>query len=144
MSHEIEQIVDELLLERGRYEPLLLLQQEGTLKYRHYDAWRCDKSTSKSIDRNNCLDTVLSGESADILTTLKQAATYSRKLGLQSAMIRYVGWEDAAEKSLCLSSDSQMQEYLGTCYQPAQDRFQMDLFMDSPITAVLNGISESA
>ena len=49
-----------------------------------------------------------------------------------------MGWEDATEKPLCLSRDRQMLEYLSTSYEPAQNRFQMDLFMDSPITAVLN------
>ena len=48
MSHGIEQLVDQLLLERGSYEPLLLLQHMGSLKYRHYDAWRSGKAVNNS------------------------------------------------------------------------------------------------
>ncbi len=139
MSHEIEQIVDDLLFERSRYEPLLLLQHTGNLKYRHYDAWRSGKTTSK----NECLDAALLGELGDILTALKRAAIYAEKLGLESTTVSYTGWGDAAGLSLCLSRDSRMQIYLSTHYQPSQGRIQMDLFMDSPITGVLNSISKA-
>lgn len=140
MSHEIEQLVDQLLLERGSYEPLLLLQHEGSLKYRHYERWRSGKSNDKGRE---CLDAMLSGDSADIITTLKHAAIYAKKLILQPSVVNYMGWEDAAEKPLCLSRDRQMLEYLSTTYEPSQDRFQMDLFMDSPMTSVLNGIAKA-
>ena len=83
---------------------------------------------------------MLLGDVDVVLVTLKKAASYAQKLELQASVINYMGWEDATEKPLCLSRDRQMLEYLGTSYEPAQNRFQMDLFMDSPITAVLNAI----
>jgi len=90
MLQQIEQIVDELLLKRGSYEPLLLLQQTRVLNYRHYNAWR----TARNQDK--CLDAVLSGKQEEILEILKQAAHYANELQLEPIKINYTGWEDAA------------------------------------------------
>ena len=134
-SKETEHIVDGILFNRGYYEPLMFLQQQGSLDYHHYHVWR--------RGGEDCLDLLLSGDRGEILKSLVDAAKYAQKLGLEAIEHNYTGWKDAAETQLCLSNDKQLQSYLHTHYQLPQKRRQMDIFMDSPATRVSNTLVKS-
>ncbi len=131
----IQAVVDELLLDFGRYEPLELLQREGRLLYADYEAWRGGEVES--------LDDLLMGAADAIKQQLQLAAAYAGSLGLVAQTEDYSGWGQADGERLKLHSDPVMNQMLGQVWRPAEDRPQLDLFMDSPAVSLGNGIREA-
>ena len=134
-SHRIEQQVDELLLDFGRYEPLELLQREGLLTYADYEAWRAGELET--------LDDALLGETSAIRRLLDHASAYTNRLGLIGRQEGYSSWGAKPGGQLHIHSDPQLEQAIGLVWWPAEDRPQMDLFMDSPATTLANAVRDA-
>ena len=134
-SHRIEQQVDELLLDFGRYEPLELLQREGLLAYADYEAWRAGELET--------LDNALTGETSAIRRLLDHASAYAGRLGLVGRQEGYSGWGAKHGGKLRIHSNHQLEQAIGLIWWPAEDRPQMDLFMDSPAITLANAVRDA-
>ena len=98
-----------------------------------YLAWRRGQIGS--------LDEVL----ADRLATrcqLESAQAFALKLGLTAEQVVYEGWEDNAGLDLLASSDKDIRSLLSTHYRrvQAEGDEQLDLFLDSAVTAATNDL----
>ncbi|HGG58767.1 MAG TPA: hypothetical protein ENK26_02475 [Gammaproteobacteria bacterium] len=134
-QRHIEQQVDALLLDFGRYEPLELLQREGRLLYADYEAWRGGELET--------LDEALMGETSAIRRLLDHASAYAARLGLSGQRESYSGWGAEQGGALRIHSDRQLEQAIALVWRPAEDRPQMDLFMDSPATTLANGVRDA-
>jgi hypothetical protein len=131
----IRRIVDELLLDFGRYEPLELLQCEGRLMYADYEVWRRGEADN--------LDDLLIGDIGEIKKRLETAVGYAKEQKLEQESLEYPGWGTHSQKMLEAHSDPQLNRLIGTLWQPPAERPQMDLFMDSPALSLGNGLRDS-
>ncbi len=135
MNHDIHHLVDPLLLEQGEYQPLELLLQEGRLTYTDYEAWRSGEL--------HCLDEVLFGDPEQITQLLQQAADYLQRLGWQAETIAYQTWGNESPRPLRFSRNSALDRCFHCCYRKPQDKPQLDLFTDAPVTNLVNGITQA-
>lgn len=134
MKQEIQQAVDKLLLEQGSYTPLELLLAEGRLFYEDYESWRMGEA--------GCLDETLFGDPKQSRELLTVAVDYAKALGLQPETVNYGSW-GANKKAIRFSAESDFDHCFHTRYVKAADVPQMDLFMDSGGTVLLNGIVQA-
>ncbi len=135
MQDTIQQTINKLLLEHGRYEPLELLLREGHLFYEDYEAWRNGKV--------EYLDEVLTGNSKTIHEQMEVAEVYARELGLEGEPGEYPGWGEVGHAQLHFSQSRELEQRLCTWFIPPQNRLQMDLFMDSPATNLIHSIHKA-
>ncbi len=130
MDNHIQARVDELLLEQSEYRPLELLLAEGRLTYTDYEAWR-----SGEVER---LETCLFGDPAGVRETLQAAAGYARRLKLEAEILEFSAWGGGA--GLRFSADGDFDTLFRTAFRRRGDEIQMDLFMDSPGTALVSAV----
>jgi len=139
MTGEIETRVDELLLEQGEYVPMELLLQEARLEYADYEAWR-----HGDIDR---LEEALFGDPQQVCDLLRHAAEYLERRGWQPVDTPYTRWgrggADDAGSALRFSTSDALDDLFRRSYRKPEDLPQMDLFTDSPATALCNSIIEA-
>jgi hypothetical protein len=120
-------LVERLILEQQRLEPLELLLAAGVLAYPDYEAWRLGQRAD--------LEDALRLPLAETLALLRQAEEQARSTGLVAAAVDYRRWGDDAAP-LHVGPSPALQRALATLYAPPPDRRQLDLFYDSgPLVA---------
>lgn len=139
MNRSVQSAIDQLLLEQGEYSPLEYLLQEGRLMYADYEAWRNGELS--------CLDEALFGDPGQICRELEDAEEYLQHRGWQAAPRQYHLWGGEASRGnsppLKASSDRPFNERFHRCYCRPEDLPQLDLFTDSPVTSLANGIARA-
>lgn len=135
MNHEIQQAVDQLLMEQGHYTPLELLLAEGRLLYCDYESWR-------SGDLSN-LATTLFGDPKECQQLLYEADSYANQRHLAAEKIDYCRWGNTTRKPLFFSDNATFNHLFHTRYRQASDMPQLDLFIDSTSTVLINGITQA-
>ena len=132
---EIQPLVDQLVLEQGRYLPVDLLQRSGLLRFSDYESWRQAK--------NAVLEDFLEDrELPRIRKILQIAADYATGLGLTDSLEAKSGDPRATQASR-YSHDSRFEALYDTQFEPAPSRQQFDLFLDTPHVVLANDLSEA-
>ncbi|MDA1073519.1 MAG: hypothetical protein O3A63_01990 [Proteobacteria bacterium] len=125
------------MLEQGEYLPLDLLLQEGRLSYADYEAWRNGEQ--------RLLDEVLFGDPELIGQLLAEAERYLKQRGWQADTLRYEPWrstpQNGRSQALQFSANRALNDCFHRRYRKPQDQPQLDLFTDSPVTSLVNGIT---
>jgi len=135
MDQEIQQAVDQLLMEQGNYTPLELLLAEGRLLYCDYESWRSGELSD--------LAETLFGDPKQCQQLLYEADSYANKLRLVAETTHYSVWGNPEAKPLCFSRNATFNHLFHTRYRQASDIPQLDLFMDSANTVLINGITQA-
>jgi hypothetical protein len=132
---EIQPLVDQLVLEHGRYLPVDLLQRGGLLRFSDYESWRQAKHT--------VLEDFFEGkELPRIRNILQAAAEYARGIGLTDCMESKVG-EPRATQALRYSHDSRFETLYDAQFEPAPSRQQFDLFLDTRHVVLANDLTDA-
>lgn len=120
LNRLIQNQVDFILFEEGSFAPLNWLLREGHLDYNEYLNWRKGKSTY--------LEDYFKTPTTTIITALKKAQDYATLHKLESFRQTY---SSEANQALHFCRSPAHELIFTTVYEPAQDRIQMDLFLDS-------------
>jgi hypothetical protein len=135
MNNEIQQAVEQLLMEQGNYTPLELLLAEGRLFYSDYESWRSGELSD--------LASTLFGDQNECQQLLYEADSYANKRSLIAEKVSYSVWGSTEGKALSFSNNATFNHLFHTRYRQASDIPQLDLFMDSTSTVLINGITQS-
>jgi hypothetical protein len=131
----LQKQVDDQLLEQGAFSVLELLLASGRLAYSDYESWRrCEIEF---------LDSVLMGSPDKIRAQIDQAVSYARSIGLVEQPQEFTSWQTdtgVGNKPLRISDQSSLHRLMAGRFIPAQQVPQMDLFLDNPVSALINGI----
>ncbi|WP_295540334.1 hypothetical protein [uncultured Thiohalocapsa sp.] len=115
-------LVERLILEQQRVEPLALLLAAGVLAHPDYEAWRSG--------HRQWLQDALQLPLADTLALLRRAGAQARAAGLvPTAAQNHRRGDDSAP--LESGPSVELQRALATAYAPPPARRQLDLFYDS-------------
>ncbi|MBF0172635.1 MAG: hypothetical protein HQL83_04200 [Magnetococcales bacterium] len=135
---DIGTVVERLIQERGQLDPLVFLQEIGVVSRTGITAWRQGKV--------GCLRDVIQGDLSWIEGCLRQAARMARTLGLVPKTI------DASRMD---NDGRHLGLQIDTTHDPGRDALftthylrppqgsggiQMDLFLDTPETALVNDL----
>ena len=132
---EIQPLVDQLVLEHGRYLPVDLLRRSGLLKFSDYESWRQAK--------NAVLEDFLEDrELPRIRKILRVAADYATDIGLTDCLESKVGDPRATQASR-YSHDNRFEALYDTQFEPAPSRQQFDLFLDTRYVVLANDLTEA-
>ena len=115
-------LVDRLLLEHGRLEPMELLLAADLLGYEDYEAWRLGQRS----DLQGALR-IGPDEAAELL---RRAAAYASGQRLAPNDVEYRGW-GGADRPLSIGSHEGFVAACAIAYAPPADRAQLDLFQDT-------------
>ncbi len=135
MEHKTEALIERLLLEQGRYDPLEFLFAEAWLDYADYEAWR---KQGKGL-----LEDALRGDHALIFYTLEHATTYACNRGLAADIQDYPSRDPLGSRRLRCAKDVDRDALLRTRYQRREDVTQLDLFMDTGGTMLFNDVLQA-
>ena len=131
----LQKQVDDQLLEQGAFSVLELLLASGRLAYSDYESWRrCEIEF---------LDSVLMGSPDKIRAQIEQAVSYARSIRLVEQPQEFTSWQTdtaAGNKPLRISENAGVHRLMAGRFIPAQQAPQMDLFLDNPVSALINGI----
>lgn len=119
-------LVDRLLLEQGRLDPLELLLAADLLGYEDYVAWR--------TGRRSELQGALRAAPEVVAGFLQDAGVYACAQKLVAVALAHTSWGDR-EHPLSIGPHAGLTRACSLVYAPPSDRCQLDLFQDS--TAVL-------
>lgn len=125
-NKDLGALVDRLLLEQGRLEPLELLLAAGLLVYEDYEAWRMGSRPN--------IQGALGGAPADVAELLERAGRYCAGQRLAAMPSEHRGW-GALDETLCVGDHERLARACASVFAPPPDRPQLDLFQDS--TALL-------
>jgi hypothetical protein len=125
-DHELRPLVDRLLLEQGRLDPLELLLAADLLGYEDYVAWRTGGRSE--------LQGALRASPKAIAGFLEDAGVYARGQKLVAVALAHTAWGDR-ERPLSIGPHPELTRACAVAYAPPPERCQLDLFQDS--TAVL-------
>jgi len=129
---EIQQAVDRLLMEQSDYNPLELLMAEGRLMQADYQAWRQGEL--------EYLEQALFGEPEQVLKLLRHAEAYLNGLKRMARPLEYPNWSDGRGAPLRFSANRELNRLFHTGYVKADDRPQLDLFLDNAGVVLVEGI----
>ncbi len=115
-------LVDRLVLEHGRLEPLELLLAADLLAYEDYEAWR--------LGQRPDLQGALQRDPNEIADLLRLAGEYARSQRLEPTPIEYRGW-GRSDRPIRIGHDSGLAAACACAYAPPAGRVQLDLFHDS-------------
>lgn len=135
MNCDIEQQIDQLLMEQGEYHPLEFLLREGRLNYSDYEAWRNGEIRD--------LSEMLFGNPEQIMKILEQAAVYLQRRGWESECLVYKQRGGPDARCLRFSQDSRFDNCFHRAYRKPRDQSQLDLFIDTSTTYLVNGITQA-
>jgi len=121
-ERDLRALVDRLLLEQGRLDPLELLLAADLLAYADYEAWR--------LGRRADLQGALVVDPAQAAELLERAAAYARAQRLTATPLVHRGW-GAGSGSLHIGDQGALARACAFAYAPPADRPQLDLFQDS-------------
>ncbi|WP_200327888.1 hypothetical protein [Thiocystis violacea] len=130
----LQRLVDRLLFEQGRFEPVELLLAADLLAYEDYEAWR----TGRIAD----LQGALRAAPTEVAEALRRAAEYARRQKLEATSLDYRGW-GAEDRRLAIGPDKALTEASSQQWAPAADRAQFDLFHDSSALLIEAAISRA-
>ncbi len=122
LEKDLKALVDHLLLEQGRLDPLELLLAADLLAYQDYEAWR--------MGRKPDIQSALPGSPADVAELLEQAASYAAGQKLSATPLEHRGW-GSLDAPLRIGSHARLVRACSASYAPPVDRPQLDLFQDS-------------
>ncbi|HSO82471.1 hypothetical protein [Thiocapsa sp.] len=125
-DHALRPLVDRLLLEQGRLDPLELLLAADMLGYEDYVAWRTGGRSE--------LQSALRAAPEAIAGFLEDAGVYARGQKLVAVPIEHTAWGDR-ERPLSIGPHPVLTRACALVYAPPPERCQLDLFQDS--TALL-------
>ncbi|UHD17086.1 hypothetical protein [Thiocapsa bogorovii] len=125
-DQELRPLVDRLLLEQGRLDPLELLLAADLLGYEDYVAWR----TGGRSD----LQGALRASPKAIAGFLEDSGGYARGQKLVAVPLEHMVWGDR-ERPLSIGPHPELTRACALAYAPPPERCQLDLFQDS--TALL-------
>ena len=115
-------LVDRLVLEQGRLDPLELLLATEALAYEDYEAWRLGKVAALQPLLRPSLD-----ESTELLS---RAATYVRAQGFTATPLSHLSW-GPRRQPLAIGGHPGLALACAAALAPPADRPQLDLFLDS-------------
>ncbi|MCG6859944.1 MAG: hypothetical protein LJE70_01455, partial [Chromatiaceae bacterium] len=123
-NKELGALVDRLVLEQGRLDPLELLILAGLLAYQDYEAWRMG-------DRAN-IQSALRAAPADVAELLERAGGYAAGQGLAATPLEHRGW-GILDEPLRIGDHAGLIRACAAVFAPPPDRHQLDLFQDSTV-----------
>ena len=129
---EAQTVVQQLIAEHGACSPLELLLAINQLDYDDYRAWR--------RGQRQTLDDTLAEGAGSARALMERVQGWARSLNLQAQPITLYGIEENAGAELRASRDRRLDEFLHTEFQPADGRSQLDLFMDTEESAMVNDV----
>jgi hypothetical protein len=132
--HKLVGLVERLILEQQRLEPIELLLAFGVLAYPDYEAWRLGQRAS--------LQDALRLPLADTLALLRQATEQARAAGLIAGPVEYRRWGDDPVP-LDPGPSRELQRALATLHAPPPARRQLDLFYDSASVVLEQALREA-
>ena len=121
-ERDLMALVDRLLLEQGRIDPLEVLLAAGLLAYPDYEAWRLGQAIDLSLH--------LRVEHEAAAALLQRTATIARALRLVAEPLRHTTWGEPVQP-LRVSGHLALIRACGEIYVPTKDRPQLDLFQDN-------------
>ena len=121
-DRDLMALVDRLLLEQGRVDPLEVLLAAGLLAYPDYEAWR--------LGRGPDLGLALRVGPEAAVDLLQRAAAFARALGLVPEPLSHTTWGEPV-RPLRVSGHLALSRACGEAQVPAADRLQLDLFQDN-------------
>ena len=131
VDKQIIHAVDQLLSDQGVYIPLELLLAEGRLLYADYESWRSGGF--------GYLEELLFGDPQEIGRMLEEAARYAEAQGLEVEPHQYHPWSGEV-RPLKYSSSSTRDSLFQMRYVKAEERHQLDLFLDNDGNTQLNEV----
>ena len=129
---EAQTMVQQLIAEHGSCSPLELLLATNRLDYDDYRAWRRG-------ERDTLDDTLVDGPGW-ARALMEHVQDWALLLNLEAQPIALYGIEENAGTELRASTDSRLDEFLHTAFQPAASRSQLDLFLDNQESAAANQV----
>lgn len=130
--HVITNQVDLILFEEGSFVPANWLLREGRLDYDDYQNWKNGGL--------GYLEDSFNASIMDIVADLELVRAYATSLKLESFAYDY---SLSSGRSLDFCRSPAHEDLLTTFYQPARNRVQMDLFMDSAPACVSNELANA-
>jgi hypothetical protein len=121
-KHDLIALVDQLLLEQGRLDPLELLIACDLLAYADYEAWRLGLTAH--------LEGVLRVPANAASDLLAQASRYAGAQGLVAESLVHLAW-GAAPRMLSIGQHTQLAQGCAHAYVRPANRIQLDLFQDN-------------
>ncbi|WP_295578408.1 hypothetical protein [uncultured Lamprocystis sp.] len=122
LKYELVALVDRLLLEQGRLDPLELLIAGDLLSYADYEAWRLGLAPH--------LEGVLRVPANAASDLLAQASRYAGGQGLVAESLVHLAW-GAAPRMLSIGQHTQLAQGCAHAYVRPANRIQLDLFQDN-------------
>jgi hypothetical protein len=127
-------LVDRLILEQGRLDPLELLLACDCLSYADYEAWRL----ARVPDLQGVLR-ISPDEAADLLA---RAGTYAGAQGLVAGPLLHCAW-GPTDRIIAVGSHEGLARACARVWAPPADRIQLDLFQDSQDQLLEQGVCDA-
>ncbi|MFB1487570.1 MULTISPECIES: hypothetical protein [unclassified Thiocapsa] len=124
-DHTLRPLVDRLLLEQGRLDPLELLLAADLLGYEDYVAWRTGHRSE--------LQGALRAAPEAVAGFLDEAGAYARGQKLMAVALEHTAWGDR-EHPLSIGPHAGLSRACALAHAPPPERCQLDLFQDSTAT----------
>lgn len=138
---DVVAVAERLIQEQGKLDPLKFLQEIGVVSGPALKSWYQGKVA--------CLDEVLQGDPGWIDNSLRQAARMARSLGLTPKTIEAFRVDGNGQRLALLvdaEGDPGREALFTTHYhrsQKKQDGVQLDLFLDTPETLLVNDVVDT-
>jgi len=124
--------VDQVLMEHGEYVPLEFLRRTGCIPAAAYEAWR-----DGELDY---LDTSLAEHPSLVEQRLLAAQEYMERRGWQAHTVRHLTKQQPTPRALSFSRNALLDQSFHRHYRKPLDEVQLDLFTDSPVAILVNGV----
>jgi hypothetical protein len=131
---ELTALVDGLVLEQGRLDPLELLLAAEALAYDDYEAWRLGR-----VPDLQPLLRLPPEEAADLLV---RAATYVRAQGFAATPLSHLGWGPRPQP-LVIGPHQGLARVCAEILTPATERPQLDLFLDTRVLVLESRVCDA-
>lgn len=128
-------LVEQTLANHGVWDSVSFLLISHQLCQIKYEAWRMGEVAY--------LEDVIVGKPQHIIDTLEAALQHATDMGLISAPITWSGWGKQSGQTLHLFRNEKMNIRFQQRLSPAQNRPQLDLFMDAPHIILLNQLRQA-
>jgi len=132
MPKTVHHFVDQVLMEHGEYVPLEFLLRAGCIPAAAYEAWR-----DGDLDY---LDTSLAGSPNFVEQRLLEAQRYMEQRGWQAHTVRHLAKQTVPPRALSFSQNAVLDQFFHRHYRKPPDEVQLDLFTDSPVANLVNGV----
>lgn len=135
IDNSIQVLVDDQLQDHGSFSSVDFLLTSGRLSYSAYEAWR--------FREEEYLEELLSGSIPKIISQLRQAVDYAEHLGLNRVQTQIMSWSrpnSTATQVLRFSNNSELEALLSVQFEAKKNHPQQDLFVNNPITVLINNL----